>query len=327
MVDEVGLTKGSSVYFNQITSNDTSNHCINCSIVKFKYEETPNELKSARLIIDLLRTEITNEDTVSNSQVTEGLNNSISLSSFQDQSIQHTVHNNLNDLNKDQSNLEIMLDRNELHELYSMAVRPAVQHTLLTVIYSLEQSILTSNKILNRQNGTSYRGSISEVPFNNKINQENTEEITTSIPTIMTSKISLAEEMRNKIQQTVIQNKPRIRPNQENNEDRNKSSRQSAKCKILLIGDSHIKGLSSELRYKLGNNYEILGIAKPNATASQLTITARQEASKLTRNDILIYWGGYNDIAKNNSNNGLFHEITYLRNNQHTNNIIIAAPH
>jgi hypothetical protein len=91
-----------------------------------------------------------------------------------------------------------------------MAIRPAVQHTLLTVIYSLEQNISIPNKILNRQNVTLYIGSSSEAPFNYKINQENTEEINSSIPNIINSKILLADEMHNKIQQTFFQNKPRI---------------------------------------------------------------------------------------------------------------------
>jgi hypothetical protein len=101
----------------------------------------------------------------------------------------------------------------------------------------------------------------------------------------------------------------------------------TGKCKILLIGDSHIKGLSSELRYNLGDTCDILGIVKPNANTKQLTTTSVQEVKKLTQKDILVLRGDTNDISKNNARNGLIQEVNYLRNNQQTNNIVITVPH
>jgi hypothetical protein len=64
---------------------------------------------------------------------------------------------------------------------------------------------------------------------------------------------------------------------------------------------------------------------KPNANVTALVGTNLQEVNKLMQEDILVLWGGTNDISKNNFMKGLIHEINYLRNNQHTNNIIIKA--
>ena len=42
------------------------------------------------------------------------------------------------------------------------------------------------------------------------------------------------------------------------------------KHKIVLLGDSHIKGISAFLNCELNNNYEILSLAKPGANSSIL---------------------------------------------------------
>ena len=55
--------------------------------------------------------------------------------------------------------------------------------------------------------------------------------------------------------------------------------------------------------------------------------TCIEEVSKLTKNYMLVLWGGTNDVSKNNSTKGLTQEINYLRSNQQTNSIVITVPH
>jgi hypothetical protein len=55
--------------------------------------------------------------------------------------------------------------------------------------------------------------------------------------------------------------------------NRNKTKEQKEKRKILLIGDSHIKGLSSELNQNLGCIHEIIGCVKTNARVKDLVDT------------------------------------------------------
>jgi hypothetical protein len=80
------------------------------------------------------------------------------------------------------------------------------------------------------------------------------------------------------------------------NNGRNNIKKQTGNCKILLIGDSHIKELSSELRYNVGDTCDILGTVKANANIQQLTATSIQGVNKLTQKDILVLRGGTNDI-------------------------------
>jgi hypothetical protein len=68
------------------------------------------------------------------------------------------------------------------------------------------------------------------------------------------------------------------------------------RSKIIIIGDSHTRGYASDLSQKLNNVYQITGYVKPNADVVQLIDTAKEEVSKLTKNDILIFWSSTNDI-------------------------------
>jgi hypothetical protein len=54
---------------------------------------------------------------------------------------------------------------------------------------------------------------------------------------------------------------------------------------------------------------------------------ARMEIQHLTKKDVVVLWGGSNDIARNNSLVGLKHIREFLINNHHTNVILLPAPH
>jgi hypothetical protein len=48
---------------------------------------------------------------------------------------------------------------------------------------------------------------------------------------------------------------------------------------------------------------------------------------QLTKKDVVVLWGGSNDIARNNSIVGLKHILEFLINANHTNVILLTAPH
>jgi len=48
---------------------------------------------------------------------------------------------------------------------------------------------------------------------------------------------------------------------------------------------------------------------------------------QLTKKDIVVLWGGSNDIARNNSLEGLKHILELFINANHTNVILLTAPH
>jgi hypothetical protein len=92
-------------------------------------------------------------------------------------------------------------------------------------------------------------------------------------------------------------------------------------------GDSHAKKISAELRVLLDYNYDIMGVAKPDAKMSDILTTARDEAASLTNKDILIIWAGANDISKNNTKEALKCLIKFMEGNIKTNIILIHALH
>ena len=71
------------------------------------------------------------------------------------------------------------------------------------------------------------------------------------------------------------------------------------KHRIILIGDSNIKGYASSLISILSNNYEIYSIVKPGPTTSALNESAKREVSQLTQDDVIIICSGTNDYEDN----------------------------
>ena len=72
---------------------------------------------------------------------------------------------------------------------------------------------------------------------------------------------------------------------------------------------------------------EVQGIVKPGAGTNILTKLVEKEVRSLTKNDVIVFCGGANDIGRNNSSKAL-HQITnFIAVNKHTNIILMAAPH
>jgi len=46
----------------------------------------------------------------------------------------------------------------------------------------------------------------------------------------------------------------------------------------------------------------------------------------LTKNDLIIFWGGSNDVSKNNSQEGLKHLVNFMQSNSHTNILLMCVP-
>ena len=68
------------------------------------------------------------------------------------------------------------------------------------------------------------------------------------------------------------------------------SSRKSNK--VLIIRDSHVRGLSEQIRNHLNSPFNLSGITKPNADTESVTSSSHFEAENLTKKDLLIFYGG-----------------------------------
>ena len=70
----------------------------------------------------------------------------------------------------------------------------------------------------------------------------------------------------------------------------------SKKHRIILIGDSNIKGHASNLKSILSNNYDFYSITKPGSTTSELKESAKKDVRQLSHDDVIIINSGINDV-------------------------------
>jgi len=63
------------------------------------------------------------------------------------------------------------------------------------------------------------------------------------------------------------------------------------KQKIVIIGDSHA-------RNSLHSTFSVSSFVKPGAEMKVVVDTVKEETEKLTGEDVIIVWGGSNDIGE-----------------------------
>ena len=97
--------------------------------------------------------------------------------------------------------------------------------------------------------------------------------------------------------------------------------------KVLIVGDSHARGCAARVKHLLNNNYEVFGSINPGSGMKGTEDTANVKLQQLTKKDEVVLQGDSNDIAKNNSSVGLKHILDFLIKANHTNVILMSAPH
>jgi hypothetical protein len=63
----------------------------------------------------------------------------------------------------------------------------------------------------------------------------------------------------------------------------NKSTK--VKQNILIIGESHVQGITSEIQLNLDDDFEIQGIVKPGSNLAAITHTVNRDTGDLTKQD------------------------------------------
>jgi len=97
--------------------------------------------------------------------------------------------------------------------------------------------------------------------------------------------------------------------------------------KVLLIGDSHTRGLAGEVKSRLNDEYEVIGNTNPGTAMEALKESATSKIRHLTKDDIVVMGGGAIDVAKNNSLAGMKQILGLSINASHTNVIQLSVPH
>jgi hypothetical protein len=70
------------------------------------------------------------------------------------------------------------------------------------------------------------------------------------------------------------------------------------KKRILITGDSHTRGMATELQHNLDRNCIVEGIVKPGADVEVMLHSNMKDCKNLTNKDIVIIWGGTKDVSK-----------------------------
>jgi hypothetical protein len=81
-----------------------------------------------------------------------------------------------------------------------------------------------------------------------------------------------------------------------------------------------------EIIHNLERTFEVAGYLKPWTGLEDITNIARKETDELTKKDMVVVWGGTNNIAKNESQKDLVHISNFVKQRKHTNVIIVSAP-
>jgi hypothetical protein len=97
--------------------------------------------------------------------------------------------------------------------------------------------------------------------------------------------------------------------------------------KVIILGDSHARGCASEVSHLLNNDFEVLGFANPGAGMKHIKDTSRVKVQQLIKKDVVMLRVSYNDIARSNSTVCMKQLLEFVINANHTNVILISAPH
>jgi 2-hydroxy-3-keto-5-methylthiopentenyl-1-phosphate phosphatase len=94
------------------------------------------------------------------------------------------------------------------------------------------------------------------------------------------------------------------------------------KYKILLIGDSHSRIRAHLLQDNLNSDFKVSSFVKPGARLNEVINTVREELKTLN-SDLVVVWGGVNDIRKNNTKEALNSVSKVVNENKELNVMLI----
>jgi len=84
------------------------------------------------------------------------------------------------------------------------------------------------------------------------------------------------------------------------------------KRKIVINGDSHIRNCAARLQQQLGRKCSMSGYVKSGAGMDVIVHSVKEEIGKLNGEDVVVVWGGANDIGKKKSQEALRHLCKFV---------------
>lgn len=98
------------------------------------------------------------------------------------------------------------------------------------------------------------------------------------------------------------------------------------KHKVLLIGDSHLRGYSENMKLYLNDQFQVSGFIKPGAETKTILEQTTKEIDNLLSTDFIILSCGSNDIGRVRLNVVLSDIIGFIKKVIHTKVILLTIP-
>ena len=103
-------------------------------------------------------------------------------------------------------------------------------------------------------------------------------------------------------------------------------SESSTTHKVLIIGDSHARNCVNLLQDNLSSDFKVTSFVKPGANMKEIVNTVSNEIKTLQGDDLVVVWGGANDIRKNNMREAIKSVSKFVNTNQDINIVLINSP-
>jgi hypothetical protein len=234
------------------------------------------------------------------------------------QKAQRTIHAQTDD-KVNNSILDLQRDLIELDQLGRSAVRRSVKEIIIMEMDTILAKInsLKELKLVNKGGEGKWTEVVSRGKKSPQIKQANIFQLPeiNNRYGILTSKSGCDEKNEKKVNSVT-----------KREEGRNTITEcKKKKHRIILLGDSHARGIAKELQYQLGYDFEVQGIVKPGVSAESI-VKSTVNLSKWTQDDFCIIWGGTHDVSKNETNKGLCSLKDFMNKHNQTNVIVMGVP-
>jgi len=97
--------------------------------------------------------------------------------------------------------------------------------------------------------------------------------------------------------------------------------------KVVVIGDSHIKGFENLLRSKLNKGYNVFSLVQPGSNSNILKESVKETVKKLSQDDFLVISSGTNDFDSDNFASTFQNLRDYLISINYMNILLLNIPY
>ena len=105
-----------------------------------------------------------------------------------------------------------------------------------------------------------------------------------------------------------------------------KNSEYKRKQKVLILGDSHARGMAAELKHNLDKKFDVQGVVKPCSDLFSILNIGINEMTEFTTKDVIVVWGGTRDVSRNETMVGLSHIRKFVEKYNNTNVLVMELP-